>query len=65
MQAVDQRAQLALCLGQTSLLVQQFKLVLAFIGNVLGGLFGSVEELDALLFQHINIEFKHRKHLFL
>ena len=23
------------------------------------------KELDALLFQHINIEFKHRKHLFL
>ena len=65
MQAVDQSTQLALCLGQTCLLVQQLELVFALISNVLGGLFGSVKELDALLFQHINIEFKHRKHLFL
>ena len=65
MQAVDQGTQLALCLGQACLLVQQLELVFALISNVLGGLFGSVKELDALLFQHINIEFKHRKHLFL
>ena len=60
MQAVDQRAQLALCLGQTCLLVQQLQLVLALICDILSGLFGGVKQLHALLFQHINIEFKHK-----
>ena len=60
MQAVDQRAQLALCLGQARLLVQQIQLVLALIGQVLCSLFGRVHQLQALLFQHLNIQFKHK-----
>ena len=60
MQAVNQCAQLALCLGQAVLLGCQIQLVLALICDILSGLFGGVKQLHALLFQHINIEFKHK-----
>ena len=60
MQAVHQGTQLALCLGQACLLVQQVQFVLALVGQVLCGLFGRIHQLQTLLFQHFNIQFKHK-----
>ena len=60
MQAVHQRTQLTLRLGQTRLLVQKLELVLALVGKLLGGFFGSVNKLQTLLLQHFHIDLEHK-----
>ena len=59
MQAVNQCAQLALCLGQAVLLGCQIQLVLALICNIHGCLVSGIHKLHALFFDLIDIQFKH------
>ena len=61
MQAVDQRAQLALRLGQAGLRVDEVQLVLALVGQVQRGLLGHVHKLEALFLDLVNIQFKRHK----
>ena len=59
MQAVNQCAQLALCLGQAVLLGCQIQLVLALICNIHGCLVSGIHKLHTLFFDLIDIQFKH------